>query len=516
MTDDQTMQRPQSAPTTTSRPAELALLVAWSPARQKTGEWLVPEATPTSVGRSNDAGFSFAGDRFMSRIAARVARSTTADAMPTIAVEPQPGSNAAQRNLYPVGQPVILEEGDVLRLGSTVLLVAPIPSGSRCATDLGMVGVSPQLHQVRNHIQAWAKTPEPIHIQGETGTGKELAAAAIHHLSERAGAFVSVNAAAIPVELADSLLFGYRRGAFSGADQNHSGFFREAHRGTLFLDEVAELGPPVQAKLLRTIGTDTRVELQRVGDARPTEADVRLVTATHAELARRVQDGTFRADLYHRLTARTLTLPPLRHRQADIAVLVHHFWDTSERRTVRAMVEEDIELSWHVADIMERFLMYPWPGNVRELRNQCLRIPEALERWAQEGKPVVGPFCPGSGLSESIVRLGLGHRIADGPPEPLFGKKPPVHDDPNAGSDEPSSGADRNHPDGPNRHADKIILAMRTSAALTDLIRHEYQGNVRLFAHDAAEVLNRKVENVRRQVYLKLGEEGMRKLREEG
>ncbi|NUN13653.1 MAG: sigma 54-interacting transcriptional regulator [Myxococcales bacterium] len=551
MTDDNTMRRPASAPTTQSKSPSLALWVAWSPAPNKTGTWLIPEKTATTVGRSVDAAHSFVGDRFMSRIAVRIAGAVTPEGEPAITIEPLPSVNATVLNLHPLATPAVVEEGDVLRLGTTVLVVAEMPPEPSRGDNLGLVGVSPQMERVRHHIRLWAKTPEPIHILGETGTGKELVASAIHRLSGRPGEFVSVNAAAIPLELADALLFGYRRGAFSGAERDHSGFFREAHRGTLFLDEVVELLPQVQAKLLRTIGVDTRVELQRVGDARPSEADVRLVTATHANITQRIFDGTFRQDLYHRLTARQLTLPPLRTRKPDISALVVHFIDTAGCQSLTSLVEQDIELSWHIADIMERFLLYGWPGNVRELRNQCLRIPETLEMWLRNGKPAISPFGHESGFSwispdrEAAKPAGENHVVPTNLlpsqrsyPKPReksglseapggFGTADPSSSiqPPNSATVEPAGHNDEKSFESESDHfsddealppqAAELINVMKNNELLTELIRNEFQGNVRSFAHYAAPLLHRKVENIRRHVYLRLGPEGMRKLREE-
>jgi len=209
-----------------------------------------------------------------------------------------------------------------------------------------------------------ARTDIPVLITGETGTGKEHLARTIHLDSARScGPFRAVNCGAIPASLVESVLFGHERGAFTGADKRASGLFEEAERGTLFLDEVAELPPAAQAALLRVLESKT---YHRVGGNQQLRADVRIVAATHCDLERAVLKGTFRADLLYRINAAALELPPLRERRDEIEVLAHRFLaDCADRWGVQ------IEVIEH--DAMERLHAYEWPGNIRQLRNAIER-----------------------------------------------------------------------------------------------------------------------------------------------
>jgi two-component system, NtrC family, nitrogen regulation response regulator NtrX len=202
-------------------------------------------------------------------------------------------------------------------------------------------------------------------ITGESGTGKELVAAAIHHASPRRDRpFVRVNCAAIPRDLVESEMFGHERGSFTGATERRIGRFELAHTGTLFLDEVGDLGAEAQAKLLRAI--EAR-EIERVGGARPIKTDVRILAATNKDLARAVADGSFREDLYFRLNVIPLHVPPLRERPDDIPALVRHFALLNRARTGRPVSE----WSPDALGLLER---YNWPGNVRELANIVERL----------------------------------------------------------------------------------------------------------------------------------------------
>jgi len=228
-----------------------------------------------------------------------------------------------------------------------------------------LLGEAPALREVCNAARIVAATDVTVLIEGESGTGKELFARALHEHSRRAGApFVSVNCAALPETLAESLLFGHARGAFTGAVAEHAGHVREADGGTLFLDELAELPMGVQAKLLRFLESG---EFQPVGQARPGKADVRVVAATHRELRAEVSAGRFRADLYYRLAVVPLRLPSLRERGADVERLAQAFCEAlAERHGVAAPRWSAAALS-----VLRR---YDWPGNVRELRNLCERM----------------------------------------------------------------------------------------------------------------------------------------------
>ncbi|WP_299022909.1 sigma-54 dependent transcriptional regulator [uncultured Tepidimonas sp.] len=201
-------------------------------------------------------------------------------------------------------------------------------------------------------------------LQGESGTGKELLARAIHYASPRcAGPFVVENCAAIPDTLLESELFGHKRGAFTGAFEDHVGLFQRANGGTIFLDEIGETSPAFQVKLLRVLQEG---EVRPVGAARPVPVDVRIIAATHRDLEQRVREGLFREDLYYRIAAVTLTLPPLRERVGDIPAIA--------RQIVQDVAAElghpGVQLS---DEALACLLAYPWPGNIRELRNELAR-----------------------------------------------------------------------------------------------------------------------------------------------
>ncbi|TMQ11661.1 MAG: FHA domain-containing protein [Deltaproteobacteria bacterium] len=219
--------------------------------------------------------------------------------------------------------------------------------------DPAMIGIYELLRRL-------ARSALPILILGETGVGKELAAAAAHRFSPRAGGpFVSINCASIPEQLAESELFGHERGAFTGAAAAKPGQLELAHGGTVFLDEVGELPPAVQAKLLRVLEAG---ELQRVGDVKPRPIDVRIVAATNRDLAAEIAAGGFRQDLFFRLAAAQVVIPPLRDRPRDLAVLIQRLFAAACARLGRPPLALTIAVT-------QALLLHRWPGNVRELRN---------------------------------------------------------------------------------------------------------------------------------------------------
>src|SRR5579859_2890448 len=223
-----------------------------------------------------------------------------------------------------------------------------------------IVGRSPALQKVLRKVEVVAPTDSGVLIQGETGTGKELIARAIHNLSGRSDKpFVKVNCAAIPSGLLESELFGHEKGAFTGAVMRKPGRFEVADKGTLFLDEVGDIPLEVQSKLLRVL---QEREFERLGSTRTQQVDVRVIAATHRDLKQMVEEGTFRSDLYYRLHIFPLVVPPLRDRREDIPLVVHHFVDKYAKRMNRSI--ETIP-----AKAMETFTSYSWPGNVRELQN---------------------------------------------------------------------------------------------------------------------------------------------------
>jgi formate hydrogenlyase transcriptional activator len=223
-----------------------------------------------------------------------------------------------------------------------------------------IVGSSPALEAMLAELERVAPTDSTVLVLGETGTGKELIARAIHNLSARYGRpFVKLNCAAIPFDLLESELFGHERGAFTGAVAQKIGRFEMADTGTLFLDEIGDLPLALQPKLLRVLQEQ---EFERLGSGRTHHINVRLVAATHRDLAEMVAQNEFRSDLYYRLNVFPVLVPPLRERREDIRQLVLHFVEVFARR-----------MGKHIEQIpqttMNAFIAYPWPGNVRELQN---------------------------------------------------------------------------------------------------------------------------------------------------
>jgi formate hydrogenlyase transcriptional activator len=223
-----------------------------------------------------------------------------------------------------------------------------------------IIGNSSALESVLEQVEQVAPTDSTVLIQGETGTGKELIARAIHNLSARCGRpFIKLNCAAIPFDLLESELFGHERGAFTGAIAQKIGRFEMADKGTLFLDEVGDIPPGLQPKLLRVLQEQ---EFERLGSTRTQQVNIRLVAATNRNLASMVKRGEFRSDLYYRLNVFPIPLPPLRERREDIPALVEHFVEIYSRRM-------DRRIDHIPAETMSALASYQWPGNIRELQN---------------------------------------------------------------------------------------------------------------------------------------------------
>ncbi|WP_224366231.1 sigma 54-interacting transcriptional regulator [Hyalangium versicolor] len=269
-------------------------------------------------------------------------------------------------------EPATLAAGVTLELAERVVLLLHLvqPADKEVAEELGMVGQSAAVRRVRRQVMQVADLDVSVLIRGETGTGKELVARALHqHGLRRKGPFISVNLGAIPKELAAAELFGAERGSYTGATQSREGFFRAAQGGTLFLDEVAEASSEVQVLLLRVLETG---EMFPVGSRTPVKTQVRLVAATDAHLEEQIQQGQFKAPLLHRLAGYEVRVPPLRERREDLGLLLLHF----ARQELEALGEawrlESQEASaepWLPASLASRLVRYPWPGNVRQLRN---------------------------------------------------------------------------------------------------------------------------------------------------
>lgn len=254
-----------------------------------------------------------------------------------------------------------------------------------------ILGESEQILQLKAKIARVAPTNATVLITGETGTGKELVARAIHQGSLRKDEnFLAVNCAAVAEQLLESELFGHEKGSFTGADRSKQGLFEAAHRGTLFLDEAGEMSLNLQAKLLRVL---TEGQLTRVGATTPRKVDVRIIVATHRDLLGRVRSGDFREDLYYRLAVVPIAVPPLRDRREDIPSLVRYLL----RVTARELKVGERGIS---AEAIEKLRQYDFPGNVRELRNLIERANilatgneiSAHDLFLQEPSPAVTPF----------------------------------------------------------------------------------------------------------------------------
>jgi transcriptional regulator with GAF, ATPase, and Fis domain len=258
-----------------------------------------------------------------------------------------------------------------------------------------MLGESPAWRSIRDALPRIGASELPVLVLGETGTGKELIARALHALSgRRTSGFVAHNCGATPDSLIESELFGHSRGAFTGAVADREGLFDAAHAGTLFLDEIGDASALLQMKLLRVLQEG---EARRVGETRLRRVDVRVVSATHRPLDEAVERTTFRADLFYRLNAVRIVLPPLRERGHDALLLARHFLERAAERV-------GIEAPGLSREVEEFVLHYPWPGNVRELANACayaVRVAGARGevRWDDWPRPAVRiDASPASGL----------------------------------------------------------------------------------------------------------------------
>jgi transcriptional regulator with PAS, ATPase and Fis domain len=256
-----------------------------------------------------------------------------------------------------LGSALLTEDGASFVMGRTTVTLRrrteAVPE--RAPRIPGLVGTSLPMRRVAEELVRHARSRQSVLLQGESGTGKDVAARALHVLSQRQGEFVPLNVGAFPDSLADAELFGHRRGAYTGAITSRAGAFETAHRGTLFLDEVAELSPAAQVKLLRVVEDGA---VRPIGGSQALSVDVRVVSASWASLDERVREGRFRVDLFHRLSTVTITLPPLRRRKSDLPALCQVLLerlaaDVGEKRVSGAA--------------LARLVAHGWPGNVREL-----------------------------------------------------------------------------------------------------------------------------------------------------
>jgi DNA-binding NtrC family response regulator len=273
-------------------------------------------------------------------------------------------TNGTFVNNVSVGE-AFLSGGEHVRLGTSVLRIdaraLPEALDAPGETSFGrVVGASPEMQRLYPLCSRLANANVPVLIEGETGTGKEVLAEALHERGPRAGGpFVVFDCTATPPSLLEAALFGHERGAFTGAVDARRGVFEQAHKGTLFIDEIGDLDLALQSKLLRAI---ERSEIRRVGGERWTKVDTRILSATRRDLDREVQAGRFRDDLFFRLAVGRIELPPLRRRRADVPVLAAHFW--------RILGGAELPLP---PELLRKLADYDWPGNVRELHNTIAR-----------------------------------------------------------------------------------------------------------------------------------------------
>jgi hydrogenase-4 transcriptional activator len=272
----------------------------------------------------------------------------------------------------------------------------------------GMVFVSRAMSELARAVERVKDSDSTVLIAGESGTGKELVARAVHRLSRRAQSpFIPFNCTAAPAELIESLLFGHRKGSFTGAHADHEGLIRAAEGGTLFLDEIGDLPLPLQPKLLRFLQEG---EVHTLGERAPRRVNVRVVAATHKDLRRAISEGSFREDLYYRIAALSLDVPPLRERPEDTSALISHFLTHYARRNDRA-------IAGITTDAINALQGYAWPGNVRELAAEIERLVLYTEEGSYIGvehiSPRVLPRTTPAAQGGVVVPADLEHLLED-------------------------------------------------------------------------------------------------------
>lgn len=287
-----------------------------------------------------------------------------------------------------------------------------------------IVGKSEALQKVLSLVRRAARSDADIVVMGESGTGKELIANAVHTNSKRAsGPFVALDCACLPENLLESELFGYEKGAFTGAVKSRSGLMETAHKGTLFLDEIGELPLGLQVKLLRTL---QERQVRRVGGTKPAAIDVRMVSATNRDLAQLVKEGQFREDLFYRLNVITINLPPLRERFGDVALLAHAF--------LRKLAQQDSEMPVRGInpEALSALDAYSWPGNVRELRNvieracaltdgEMISLADLPDNIRQPASPITPAAEPSNPLGSASLKDAKGRWLSNFEPSYVEG-----------------------------------------------------------------------------------------------
>jgi transcriptional regulator with GAF, ATPase, and Fis domain len=359
--DTQTLRQTQTAAGSeeeAARKAPWSLRVLRSPDRSVVGGSypIVPELT---LGRLGGAQVSLVvGDPNLSRMHLSLRRCGNEAVLQVTDHESKNGTWLNGERLLGA---VYAAAGAVLRMGNTLAVVEDAPAAGPDAADAAFLGASPATRLVVEQLRKLAPGNLPVLLEGETGSGKEVAARRLHDLSGRRGGYVAVNCAALPEHLVESALFGHVRGAFTGATAENAGLVAAAAGGTLFLDEVGELPLELQPKLLRLL---ENAEYAPVGSSRTLQCTARIVAATNRSLHAEVERGAFRLDLLARLQGYRLELPPLRERRGDILLLLERFWADSPLGRAGALTTE----------AAEALLLYGWPMNVRELRQLAHRL----------------------------------------------------------------------------------------------------------------------------------------------
>ena len=300
-----------------------------------------------------------------------------------------------------------VRQSEALRRAPRTLGAADVSQHGR----FGIVGESASMRQIFQVIEKVADTPSTVLITGESGTGKELVAKALHEHSSRAGhPFIKINCAAIPKTLMESELFGYEKGAFTGAVGSKPGRFELADAGTLFLDEIGEIPVEMQVKLLRALQES---EFERVGGIKTIKVNVRLITATNRDLEKEIKSGNFREDLFYRLNVVPLHIPPLRDRREDIPLLTEHIVRKFNERLKKQIVGID-------HDALERLVAYGWPGNIRELENVLERTLLFCDFPRIRLRDLPTDIAQGTAAAAAAAAASAASQVSSAPGSPMF------------------------------------------------------------------------------------------------
>ena len=470
-----------------------ALWIAWCPDPDMRGTPLVVRPGGTERAGREPALHLHVGDRWMSREHFELtALPAERQGGPLWLLRDLGTRHGTRVNGERIDGERVVVRGDVIRAGATLLVA---DEGLAEPGDLlGLIGLSAALARVRHTVRLFARAsvkkpvsgaaglvreldvPLPIHITGPSGAGKEQVARAIHAVSGRRGPLIPRNVATITPRLIESELFGYEKGAFTGADRERKGLLDAAHEGTLFLDEIGELPLGLQPKLLSAVDLG---EVTPVGSTRPRYVDIRVVTATLRHLPDLVAAGEFREDLYHRLAGVVIDVPPLRARRLDIVPLAAHFLAGAVGRAGGELATGHASGPYWMADLLEPVLLATWPGNVRQLQGWAARAAALLDaRWPAAGGALPDP-------RELWTESGGREAAAPSPPA-----APPAEE------------------------RDALVALFDDPDALAQAVRERAGGNIQSFARLCAAALGLKPASARRRIYDVLGPERVQRLRE--